>query len=518
MIWGGLSPDLLAKISTYPDLCEAAARVLETMYCATLPREVHVTDLVNKELPHYYNSSSGFGERKRKRAGRAMLVLPDPLHERKNFTEFTNMCVRQTGIHTHCFTCMKGPKGCIGCRLCKPSGDTPATMPVELVDTTPIENISRKKIKVEFEVREKISEEKDKDDRKDARDDDGSEVSVPDSRLIVWEMERPLLLPLPSASSPTEDGTETQTNNEWYINQLSEAMASTEPTEVDPGSTQKADFIEELAEDLRGMKDDDLAELYNSVSYTLKDRNGYVADYNVLLSALMGCNTNSMFLGSREQSKGALFYIGPYICKNLVEVVDAFDLLLEAQDYAKKYPSTADDANTKKRFVQYVMTRVLNKLNSLMEVSDTQAAAALLGMNAGICSDIFSAYDPSSYEEFVVTEKYVQDFSLDWDERSRTSEETSDVGSMDSFIEDDGEDDDGNGSDVSSLDGGGETDATDMDCESGQNECNIDNSENNQTRTTSLETAEADCPFESRLPRRSKYQSTPIFKVDGGRF
>ena len=56
MIWGGLSPDLLAKISTYPDLCKAAARVLETMYCAILPREVHVIDLVNKELPHYYNS------------------------------------------------------------------------------------------------------------------------------------------------------------------------------------------------------------------------------------------------------------------------------------------------------------------------------------------------------------------------------------------------------------------------------------------------------------------------------
>ena len=62
VIWGGLSPDLLAKISTYPDLCNEAARVIESMYCASLPRSTHVRDLVNKALPHYYNSSLSFGE------------------------------------------------------------------------------------------------------------------------------------------------------------------------------------------------------------------------------------------------------------------------------------------------------------------------------------------------------------------------------------------------------------------------------------------------------------------------
>ena len=44
-------------------------------------------------------------------------------------------------------------------------------------------------------------------------------------------------------------------------------------------------------------------------------------------------------------------------------------------------------------------------MNSMMEVSDTQAAAALLGMNAGICSDIFSSFDARSYEEYIATEK-----------------------------------------------------------------------------------------------------------------
>ena len=59
----------------------------------------------------------------------------------------------------------------------------------------------------------------------------------------------------------------------------------------------------------------DLRSLYNNVSLALPDQNGYVVDHNKLLAALMGSNTNALFLGSREQSKGALFYIGPYINK-----------------------------------------------------------------------------------------------------------------------------------------------------------------------------------------------------------
>ena len=166
---------------------------------------------------------------------------------------------------------------------------------------------------------------------------------------------------------------------------------------VQSSSEAKLTFVEQLVSELGGMKLDDLKSLYTNVSRSLEERNGMVADFNVLLTALMSCNTNSLFLGSREQSKGALFYIGPYICKNGVQIIDSFDLLLEAQDYAKQYPSTAEDSSTDKRFVQYVLTRVLNKMNSLMEVSDTQAAAALLGLDAGMCSDIFISYDADAY-------------------------------------------------------------------------------------------------------------------------
>eukprot|EP00956_Cyclotella_meneghiniana_P013438 scaffold19443_cov34-Cyclotella_meneghiniana.AAC.1 len=103
------------------------------------------------------------------------------------------------------------------------------------------------------------------------------------------------------------------------------------------------EIVDQLVFELKGLKFDDLKKLYNNVSQSLIERNGMVADFNVLLTALMCCNTNSLFLGSKEQSQGALFYIGPYICKNAVQIIDSFDVLLEAQEYARKYPSSAED-------------------------------------------------------------------------------------------------------------------------------------------------------------------------------
>ena len=89
------------------------------------------------------------------------------------------------------------------------------------------------------------------------------------------------------------------------------------------------------------------------------------------------------------------------MCKNLVQIIDAFELLLEAQDYTERFPSTAEDSSTNKRFVQFVMTRVLNKMNSLMEVSDTQAAAALLGMNAGLSSESFQVFNTTNHMKYI---------------------------------------------------------------------------------------------------------------------
>jgi hypothetical protein len=161
-----------------------------------------------------------------------------------------------------------------------------------------------------------------------------------------------------------------------------------------------------IMRELKSLSLKELIGLYDRVAKKLEDRNGWVVEYNPLLTSLLGCNTNLAFLGSKEQSKQALFYIGPYINKNGVKVVDALPLLAHAQNHALQYPSSADDAGTETRLVQHIMTRVLNKLNSLMEISDTQAALALLGMGPTVCSDTFAYYDSRSTKNFVLDEYF----------------------------------------------------------------------------------------------------------------
>ena len=88
--------------------------------------------------------------------------------------------------------------------------------------------------------------------------------------------------------------------------------------------------------------------------------------------------------------------------KNQVDLCDSFDLLVEASEHETKYPSTAEDSSSTTRRVQYILTRVLNKLNNLIEVSDTQAVAGLVRFDAGQCSDIFWVYDSKSIENYML--------------------------------------------------------------------------------------------------------------------
>ena len=160
----------------------------------------------------------------------------------------------------------------------------------------------------------------------------------------------------------------------------------------------------QIMKGLRSVEDFNLYKIYNRVTNDVQGRNGLVVDYNPLLTALLGCNTNLLFLGAKEQSRGALFYIGPYINKNGVEVIDALPLILRAQEDVLLNPSVADDTGTDKRHVQHALTRTLNKLNSQMEVSDTQAAGALLGLDARITSELFSYYDGKGYKNYILDE------------------------------------------------------------------------------------------------------------------
>ena len=227
-----------------------------------------------------------------------------------------------------------------------------------------------------------------------------------------------------------------------------------------------------------------LQKIYDKISAAIQDRNGLVVDYNPLLTALLGCNTNMLFLGSKEQSRGALFYIGPYINKNGVEIIDALPLIVKAQDDAVTYLSVAEDSGTEKRTVQHTLHKTLNKLNSQMEVSDTQAAGALFDLDARITSEIFSYYNANGYKNFIL------------DTRDGLHQASGPVGMVDDLGENDTDEDSqnaesGDEGDDMSVDGSGEENYDTDDDESDNDSCS-DEEDSEEGENTPEQTNEED--------------------------
>ena len=160
-----------------------------------------------------------------------------------------------------------------------------------------------------------------------------------------------------------------------------------------PTSFMNRKEINQMIDHLLGMETKDLQALYETVRHKLEGRNGYVVDFSPILTGVLGCHTNSLILGSLEQAKVGAHYVGPYVDKNKTPLAESLDVVYEAIEQAKKYPSIAENKGTNARFLQYVLTKILNKLGSLMEISDTQAAAVLLKLCVSICSESFVVCD-----------------------------------------------------------------------------------------------------------------------------
>ena len=111
-------------------------------------------------------------------------------------------------------------------------------------------------------------------------------------------------------------------------------------------------------------------------------RNSAVVITSPTLANCLGTNTNAQLLGSLVQAKAILFYLIKYITKDATALASTFAVIKYAQDKQKEYPSIAEDAGTDKRDGAQFLQIILNKLNGISELGDTQAAAALLGMPA----------------------------------------------------------------------------------------------------------------------------------------
>ena len=107
--------------------------------------------------------------------------------------------------------------------------------------------------------------------------------------------------------------------------------------------------LQETLESLNRLSD---ANVKRIVQMALPLRNLAVVETSPIACALLACNTNSLAV------------------------------IKYAAEKIGKYPSKAEDTGTDLRTGMHLLTVVHNKFNGLTEISDTQAAAALLGMPA----------------------------------------------------------------------------------------------------------------------------------------
>ena len=120
------------------------------------------------------------------------------------------------------------------------------------------------------------------------------------------------------------------------------------------------------------------------------DQTGYFVDYHLTLTAVSGCDSNALLLGSSEQIQVAAHNIGPYVDQNKTSLGESINVIYEEMEHAKKYTSIAKGTGTDTRFVQYVLTWIYIKLVSLIEIFDTQAASAFLGLKVSLSTESYA--------------------------------------------------------------------------------------------------------------------------------
>lgn len=172
-------------------------------------------------------------------------------------------------------------------------------------------------------------------------------IPEPDDRLIMYEMRRraiPMIGPL--------DWKETSNADVYF-----------------------SDLPAHLREEFNALSPEE----QNQMNAALKNRNGLIVEFNQLISAHLGCNTNVTQLGSEEQSKSCLCYLLKYVTKSNTGIIHSASLILSARQHIETFPSVADDTGTEKRTAMHLLNRITNKISSAVEISSHMAALALLG-------------------------------------------------------------------------------------------------------------------------------------------
>ena len=181
----------------------------------------------------------------------------------------------------------------------------------------------------------------------------------------------------------------------------------------------------------------------------------YLCETSLFMAALLGCNTNVSVLGGSAQALNALFYLIGYLSKNPVKPNAWTTCVAAALQNSQHNESVAEDKGTATRNAKFILQKVLNRLNALAEMNDTQLSMLLLGFASFKCSHRFSFCFPSpALEAQLDVEHSDSDDDDDSDDSDDADDDTSseDVECSDTDDDNDSGDSDDADDDTSSED------------------------------------------------------------------
>ena len=116
-------------------------------------------------------------------------------------------------------------------------------------------------------------------------------------------------------------------------------------------------------------------------------------EFNPITTALLRCNTSIQVLITESQAKAAAFYIAQYMSKQPYSLQNIIPLIVQAEQEFAKYGSKATDASAADRKAKNMLQKIINKF-AILEISDQQATAAVMGYGSFICSHKFTFVEP----------------------------------------------------------------------------------------------------------------------------
>jgi hypothetical protein len=319
----------LQSAAYIPELCAEVENALDSIYKAEIPLSMHVKDIIVRKMKHTPHGPQMLP--KTSKVYPAMKHAPSIVKSKQQWRQFFWDNVLKTGIHEHTFTCKKPPQGFHHCRTGKPSGSSQKTQPVFLEVEGGINRDNlQDKVLTQIMPTPQLSPPPLLYKNLDAKNQrDFMKVPIlspPDDELLVWELKRPLLEPLPMIPDTLYLAFKQHLQMQSAMNhpqgdRCSQAPSIPQASPDHDGEHDGAEIlrktkefcISQIASCLHNTGDDSdetmasitawlgsydavsVVKLYKNLNTQLKTRNGYVVETNPTLSIATGASTNTLF-------------------------------------------------------------------------------------------------------------------------------------------------------------------------------------------------------------------------------